>query len=460
MRKLHRRGLLKATVGAAVIGLTLPARAKRLTELQRAKIRGSINAAELGVAADAASSDQSRAFARMLQQAAARETPVFLPPGRYVVSDIELPRQVRLSGVSGATRIVYGGGGRHLTGDGCDIVDLDGLEFDGGALPLGGQASGLLDLRGVGRLSVANCAIVGSGKSGLALQRVSGRIERCAISGAADAGLYSLDAGRLAIRDNQISDCGNGGILVHRREIADDGTVISGNRVERIKANGGGTGQNGNGINIFRANNVIVAGNSVADCAFSAIRANSASNIGVGRNACLRSGETAIYAEFAFEGASISDNLIDGAANGVSIVNFDKGGRLAVCSGNIVRNLSLDGPYPPDPPGFGVGVNVEADCAVTGNVVEGAPRYGLNLGWGRFLRDIAATGNVIRKCGVGIAVSVVEGAGVAVIADNVIDGAQDGAIVAYRWTEAASGDLAKSGAEAYPNLTIAGNRTG
>ncbi len=76
---------------------------------------------------------------------------------------------------------------------------------------------------------------------------------------------------------------------------------------------------------------------------------------------CSRSGETAIYAEFAFEGAVVSGNIVDGAANGISIVNFDKGGRMAVCSGNVVRNLSTEGPYPADAPGFGVGITVEAD---------------------------------------------------------------------------------------------------
>ena len=58
------------------------------------------------------------------------------------------------------------------------------------------------------------------------------------------------------------------------------------------------------------------------------------------------------------------------------------------------------------------------------------------------MRNVVATGNVIRKAGTGIAVTVVEGAGSAVISDNVIDGARNGAIVGYRWAEPATGDLA------------------
>ena len=158
----------------------------------------------------------------------------------------------------------------------------------------------------------------------------------------------------------------------------------------------------------------------MSDCAFSAIRANSASDLQIAGNTCSRSGETALYAEFAFEGAVINGNIVDGAANGISIVNFDKGGRMAVCSGNIVRNLSTEGPYPADAPGFGVGITVEADTAVTGNMVENAPLYGIKIGWGPYMRNVVATGNVIRKAGTGIAVTVVEGAGSAVISDNVI----------------------------------------
>ena len=249
---------------------------------------------------------------------------------------------------------------------------------------------------------IDNCQIVGSGKNGIALERVAGRVENTEISGAADAGIYSVEASGLQISGNSVSDCANGGILVHRWQPADDGTIVSGNRVTRIRARNGGTGQNGNGINVFRANNVMVSNNMVSDSAFSAIRANSASNIQISANSCIRSGETGIYAEFSFEGAIINANVVDGAANGISIVNFNEGGRMAVCSANIVRNLSPQGPYQQDPPGFGVGISVEADCSATGNVIENVPLYGMQIGWGEFMRNVVATGNVIRKAGTGI----------------------------------------------------------
>ena len=305
--------------------------------------------------------------------------------------------------------------------------------------------------------SIDNCQIVGSGKNGISFERVGGRIDRSTISGAAEAGIYSVEATGLNITANSVSDCANGGILVHRWQAADDGTIVTGNRVERIAARSGGTGQYGNGINVFRANKVIVSGNVVADCAFSAIRANSSSNLQIAGNTCSRSGETALYAEFAFEGAAINGNIVDGAANGISIVNFNEGGRAAVCSGNLIRNLSSEGPYPADAPGFGVGISVEADTAVTGNMIENAPLYGIKIGWGPYMRNVVATGNVIRNARTGIAVTVVEGAGPAVISDNVIAGAENGAVVGYRWADPVTGDMASAGNGGFAHLTVERN---
>ncbi|PWJ92791.1 putative secreted repeat protein (TIGR03808 family) [Mesorhizobium loti] len=454
---LNRRTLLTGTAGFAIMGLSFgKAAAASLTGIEKASMRGSINATELGVQ-PGTFDDQSKAFAKLLRDANDRDMPVFLPPGTYVVSNLSLPGRVRLSGVPGATRIVYGGDGHLFMAEQADHIELSGLVFDGANHSMGDYAQGLLDLRRVAHLVVDNCQITGSGKNGLALEHASGRVERSEISGAADAGIYSVEASRLAITGNTVSDCANGGILVHRWQAAEDGTMVTGNRVERIQARSGGTGQNGNGINAFRAGNVVISGNIVSDCAFSAIRANSASNLQISGNTCSRSGETAVYSEFSFEGAIISNNIVDGAANGVSIVNFNEGGRMGVCSGNIVRNLSTSGPYPADSPGFGVGIGVEADTTVSNNVIENAPLYGMQIGWGPYLRNVVATGNIIRKAGTGIVVSVVEGAGTAVISDNVIDGALNGAIVGQRWAEPATGDLASSNDTGYAHLTVEHN---
>ncbi|SMH41961.1 TIGR03808 family TAT-translocated repetitive protein [Mesorhizobium australicum] len=444
---LDRRRFLAASAGFAA-GL--------FAEPVRAAMRGAIDAGEFGMQ-PGSFDDQSRAFSAMLDKASDEDAAIFLPPGQYAIARITLPRRVRLSGVPGATRLVHAGDGHMLAAEGADHIELSGLVIDGASRWLGDTAQGLVDARGVAAFVLDNCRVVGSSKNGLALERVSGRIERSEISGAADAGIWSVEAGRLQITGNTVADCGNGGILVHRWQPAEDGTIVTGNRVERILARAGGTGQNGNGINVFRAGNVIVSGNQIADCAFSAIRSNSGGNIQISGNTCRRSGETAIYSEFAFEGAVIANNIVDGGANGISVVNFNEGGRLATVTGNLVRNLSQTGPYPADAPGFGVGISVEADTSVTGNVIENAPLYGMNIGWGPFMRNVVATGNVIRKAGEGIAVSVVEGTGSAVISDNVIDGALRGAIIGHRWSDPATGDLAVEPSD-LPGLTIERNR--
>jgi uncharacterized secreted repeat protein (TIGR03808 family) len=162
--------------------------------------------------------------------------------------------------------------------------------------------------------------------------------------------------------------------------------------------------------------------------------------------------------EFASEGSVVSANIVDGAAYGISFANFaEHGGRLAVCTGNLVRNISGVSRLPRGEPLTGSGIGAEADIAITGNVVENA-EHGLELGWGPYLRDVSATGNILRNVGVGIAVSVVEGAGTALIRDNLVSGARQAAIRGMRWAEPATGELVNGNSSTYPHLSITGNR--
>lgn len=452
MTVLSRRGFATAGLAATGAAMAGPGAAQGLSF---GELRGGLDAAAEGVRPDA-SSDQSAALRRLLARASDSNQPIFLGPGTYFFADIELPARTRLHGVAGATRILMAGGSL-FSARGAERVELRGLTLDGVGRPLAGGRRGLLDIAGPSEIDLADCRFDNSGGIGIALDTVGGRIERCAISGPADTAVYAVDSRGLAIAGNVVTDCGNGGILVHRRQPGEDRTLVSGNRVERIRADNGGTGQWGNGINVFRAGGVMISGNHVADCAFSAIRSNGGSNVQVAGNQCLRSGETGLYSEFVFEGALIAGNVVDGAANGISVVNFNEGGRLAVVSGNLVRNLLTTGPYVADAPGFGVGITIEADSVASGNVVESAPLYGMHLGWGPYLRNVVASGNMIRDAGEGIAVTVVEGAGPAVISDNIISGARRGAIVGHRWKDAASGDLATEGAGRFPHLSISGN---
>ncbi|MCC6982743.1 MAG: TIGR03808 family TAT-translocated repetitive protein [Bauldia sp.] len=449
---MNRRQLLAAS---AAIGTLLPAGAAAQARTG-APVLGTLDAVAFGLQPDTPG-DQGAILEAALQAASDADAALFIPPGRYVVSGVTLPDRARLFGVPGASRLVHAGGDHMLAAYGSTIVRLADLVIDGANAPLGEWVPGIVHLNDAPDVAIEGCEFVDSAKSGIALDRCGGRIAGNRILRAADAGIRAIESTGLSVSDNLVADCGNAGILVYRWEAGEDGSIVSGNRVERIAANDGGTGQNGNGINVFRAHNVIVSGNRIADCAFTAIRANSADNVQIVGNNCLRMGEVGIYSEFVFEATLIANNIVDAAATGISVANFLDGGRMAVVSGNIVRNLTGSGPYEADPPGFGIGIAIEADVALSGNLIDGAPLFGVLLGWGPYLRDVAATGNVIRRAPIGFAVTVVEGGGPVLIASNVISGATDGAVVGYRWAERTTGDLARD-ATAFPQLTIAGNR--
>ncbi len=458
---MDRRSFLFGTAAAGIAALVPPSPSRAETlRIRPGELRGSIPATEIGLTPGAVD-DQSAVLQAAIDRAAAAGKPLFLPPGRYEVSNIRLPGRMKMVGVSGESRLVYTGGGQLLYAEGGDDIGIDGVVLDGANRALGDYVPGLLHMIGSNGIRVERSEFVGSSRHAVALEGCSGSVSDCRISGAREAALWSVAAGGLSILDNTVEDCGDGGILVHRWEEGRDDTIVARNRVRRIAARSGGTGQNGNGINIFRAKGVIVSNNHVSDCAFSAIRSNAGSNVQVLGNQCLGSGETAIYSEFGFEGAVIADNIVDGGSIGISVANYNEGGRLAAVSGNVVRNLHRGAPYP-DEMGldFGIGISIEADTAVTGNVVDGAPTLGVLVGWGPFTRNVVATGNVIRAADVGVGVTVVEGSGSVTIASNVIADTRRGAVRGMRWAEFVTGDLAAGGAEAFPHLAIGENRVG
>ena len=397
-------------------------------------------------------SDVTADLQRALDAATRDGNAVALEAGRYDITGLRLPSGARLIGIPGETRLVAHGGEPVVSADGASRVALSGLTFEGHGSMRG--EGGLIEFRDVGTLEIDDCEIDGSTASGIHLERCGGRIGRSRVAFVRDAAIFSLDGRELNIDSNRISDCGDNGILVWQSAKREDGSRITGNRIERIRANSGGNGPYGNGINVFRGGSVMVVNNVIDDCAFSAVRNNGGDNIIVSGNMCRRLGEVALYVEFGFEGAVVSSNVIDGAVHGISVTNFNDGGRLAVISGNLVRNIFVDGR---DGSG-GTGISAEANSAVSGNVVETAEHAGITLGWGPYLRDVTATGNVVRSSPIGIGVSVADGAGGAVISGNAIAGASRGAIVGMAWNEVVTGDLARAGADDHPRIAIERNQ--
>jgi uncharacterized secreted repeat protein (TIGR03808 family) len=119
----------------------------------------------------------------------------------------------------------------------------------------------------------------------------------------------------------------------------------------------------------------------------------------------------------------------------------------------LIRNLFLR----KDAEIRGIGIAVEADTVVSGNVIEGSPAFGIMIGWGPYLRDVNVTDNLIRNAHIGIGVSTDPAAGAALITGNLISGAKDGAIRAMSGATPVGPDLVKESPEAYRNLAVHAN---
>jgi len=445
---VNRRQLIgQAGAGAAVMLAASPSRAAPpVSSFGR-------DATQYGVHPNSLD-DQTRALQRAIEESARAQVPLALPPGLYRTGTLHLPNGAQIAGVRGATRLVFTGGASLLSGEGASHIGLCNLVLDGGGIPLPARRGLVHCLDGRG-LRINDCEIMASGGNGIWLENVAGEVNGNTITKTAVTAITSFDARGLTVMRNTIRDTNDNGIEVLRNQIGDDGTLVADNHIEDIKAGPGGSGQYGNAINAFRAGNVIVRGNRIKNCDYSAVRGNSASNIQIIGNGISDVREVALYSEFAFEGAVIANNTVNGAALGVSVCNFNEGGRLAVVQGNIIRNLLPKRPVgtAPDDAG-GIGIYVEADTTVSGNVIENAPSFGIMAGWGKYLRDVAISGNVIRNALVGVGVSVTAGAGTALVNDNVISQTPRGAVVGLDHARAITTDLSAEGAPRYAQVML------
>jgi uncharacterized secreted repeat protein (TIGR03808 family) len=451
---INRRHLIGASAaGVAAGALAMPLETARAAPLTSALGR---DATQYGVRPNSPD-DQTPALQRAIDDAARAQVPLALPPGVYRSGALKLCSGTQLIGVRGATRLLFTGGPSLFASEGGSSIGLAGLTLDGAGIALPTRRGLLHCLQGHD-LRIADCEITGSGGNGIWLENVSGFISGNIISGVATTAILSFDAQGLVISQNTIQDANDNGIEILRTAIGDDGTLVIDNRIEDIKAGPGGSGQYGNAINAFRAGNVIVRGNRIRNCDYSAVRGNSASNIQITGNSISDVREVALYSEFSFEGAVIANNTVDIAATGISVCNFNEGGRLSVVQGNIIRNLLPRRPIGTAPDDdAGVGIYVEADTAVSGNVIENAPSFGIIAGWGKYLRDIAISGNVIRNASIGIGVSVTPGAGTALVNNNMISGARSGAVVGLDHARPVTSDLAALGAQQFAQVVMGTN---
>ena len=406
--------------------------------------------------APAAPTIRSRALQGAIDQAAAARVPLALGPGVYRAGDLKLPAGAQLIGVRGSTRLMLTRGPSLISASRADALSLSGLTLDGGGMALA-ERRGLVHFAHARGMRITDCEIVASGRHGVMLEACEGEMTGSTVTGAEGAGVFSLDARGLRLPATPSAAPATTASWCGGRSSGDDGTLVVDNRIEDIAARTGGSGQNGNAINIFRAGNVTVRGNRINGVAFSAVRGNAASNLQILGNTCGPRGRALCRVRLRGRDDRQQRRRRRGAGRG-----RDQLQRRRPVGGGAgqrhpqSRTFRPAGADPNDPAGIGIGV--EADTAVTGNVIENAPTAGILLGWGRYMRDVAATGNVVRACGVGIAVSVAAVAGSAVIADNLNSGARRGAIVGMNGHTAVTGELAADEVQRFAHLTISGNR--
>ncbi len=447
-RQFFSKGLAAGGVGlgAGLMGvqaLMNPAQAKPIRH------GAGLLAEDLGVRANARS-DQTHALQNAIYQASKQKKPLYLPAGRIRTRGLSLPNHCHLIGVAHNTELSFQGGRALLSCKGASSLHLEGLTLTGNSLRVN---TALVSLHNVKKLSLTQCVINHSLKNGVSLHNCGGLVGHNEFHDIKETALFCENSKGLEISHNLVHHIKNNGIQVWRSRKGYDGTIISHNRIKHIASQNGGSGQHGNGINVFRAHDVMVSNNHISHCKFSAVRFNSASNAQIMNNHCLHMGEVALYVEFAFEGAVVSNNIVDDAATGVSVTNFKEGGRLATVTGNLIRNIKKH----PIETGHSSGIFVEADCVVSNNVIETSIHNGISVGWGKYVRDVVVSANLIRQCQVGIALTGDERGGAMAIHNNVISHTKKGAIRAIDHDRYIGTDLTKKGAKQYPNFSIINN---
>jgi uncharacterized secreted repeat protein (TIGR03808 family) len=390
--------------------------------------------------------DQSAVLQQAINSASTAGQTLRLPSGVIRAGNLVFPSNLTIEGVPGSTEL-RAIGAIIARANKCTALILRNVDFsaEGAAADL----PALLAIEASEAIAIERCAFRHAPAIALAISDASVTIRDCVFDQIGDAAIHAMDSRSLLIDGNRIDDCGNAGIRIWRSSNGPDGTIITSNRVGRIDWRGGGNGQNGNGINVFKADEVIIANNRLFDCAFTAIRLNATNNTQILGNACLRSGEVAIFSEFGFSGSVIANNIVDGAATGISMTNMDSGGQIAVCSGNIVRNIAPNSAVNPDT--VPLGIAAEADAAISGNTIHNVPGLGILAGYGPFLRNVTISANTIAECDTGIGVSVVDGAGRVHLGANLV-AARQHEVVGLAWADIVEPDLLDNLGR-YPNVS-------
>jgi uncharacterized secreted repeat protein (TIGR03808 family) len=162
-----------------------------------------------------------------------------------------LPTGARLIGVPGATRIVATDNAPIIVARGADHILLSGIIFDGSGKTL--PRTRLIQLANGRGIAIRDCEVLGAAATASCSKASRARSPAPPITGALGAAIHALDSRGLVDRaqhDPQCRQQRHSGLAL---AAGDDGTQVLDNRIEDTAAQSGGSGQNGNAINVFRA---------------------------------------------------------------------------------------------------------------------------------------------------------------------------------------------------------------
>lgn len=379
----------------------------------------------------------------VLNSARTANMPLFLRAGTYSTGALDVTtgtgggKPLELLAEPGTVTISLSGTALHLLQvDGVADVTIRGIIFNGNNQALTGSGErGLVRFVNAGAInfSIENSVVLNSTAGGIVIDGgAKGRITSNRIS-ACVTGIFANDS-VVDIEGNQLSTLGDNGIAVWTSSIAANGSTVRNNIIDNVNNASGGTGQYGNAILVFRAGNVKVVENTISNVRYSAVRLNATSNSTVANNFCKASREVAIFVEAPASGLNtngcvIAGNVIDDAGCGVSIANAGLYGdgitSLNVVSGNVVRNITKkaipDPGYSP-PTTTGGGIGVEHSTEVTGNLITATQGAAITLGTNDAAINLAAVGNTIISCPMGIGYSANGAARSLLIGSNLIRG--------------------------------------
>jgi hypothetical protein len=144
----------------------------------------------------------------------AENVPVFLPPGVYKVSNLTLPDNTRITGVPGASRIVYTGDGHLFSAENARRIELSNIVIDGQNRWLGDDAGALVQFTGVDEVLIDNCEIRAAASMRCSWSAAAGGSSAAGSPAPGNPGIYAVESAGLSVTGNEVFDCGNGGILI------------------------------------------------------------------------------------------------------------------------------------------------------------------------------------------------------------------------------------------------------